>query len=83
MNIKFHPHAIQRMKERGALDQEVIDTIQFGEKFPAKFERIGFRRNFSFNNRWLGREYGTKQIEAYVEKDDDSWLVITVITKYF
>jgi len=83
MNIRFHPHAIQRMKERGALEKEVIDTIQSGEQFPAKFERIGFRRNFSFNNRWRGSEYRTKQIEAYVAKEDDSWLVITVITKYF
>ncbi len=41
MNIRFHPHAIRRMKERGALEKEVIGAIQSGEKFPAKFERIG------------------------------------------
>ena len=83
MNIRFHPHAIERMKERGAFEKEVIDAIQSGEQFPAKFGRIGFRRNFSFNNNWLGRKYRTKQIEAYAAKEDDSWLVITVITKYF
>ncbi|MFH1039136.1 MAG: DUF4258 domain-containing protein [PVC group bacterium] len=83
MNIRFHPHAIERMKERGADEKEVIGTIQSGEKFPAKFGRTGFRRNFSFNKSWIGRAYKTKQIEALAIKKEADWLVITVITKYF
>jgi hypothetical protein len=42
------------MQERGASEDEVIETIETGEKFPAKFGRIGFRRNFNFEGMWRG-----------------------------
>lgn len=45
MTVRFHPHAVERLAERGATEQEVIDTVQAGESFPAKFGRTGFRRN--------------------------------------
>jgi hypothetical protein len=54
MVIKIHPHARTRMQERGASEDEVIETIETGEKFPAKFGRIGFRRNFNFEGMWRG-----------------------------
>ena len=58
-------------------------TVESGERFPAKFGRSGFRRNFSFEGTWRGRFYGTKQVEAYAVKTGSGWLVITVIVKYF
>jgi hypothetical protein len=70
------------MVDRGASEAEVIATVQEGERFPAKFGRMGFRRNFPTAGRWRGREYKNKQIEAYAVKDD-GWLVLTVIVKYF
>jgi len=84
MKIRFHPHALERIEERGATEDEVRATVEFGEKFPAKFERFGFRRNFSFDRSWRGRLYQTKQVEVYaVEEYPQDWLVITVITRYF
>jgi len=68
--------------ERGATESEVIDTVELGERFPAKFGRTGFRRNFPFEAPWRGRRYATKQIEAYAVREVD-WLVITVIVKFF
>ncbi len=50
MHIHIHSHAKERMKERGATEQEVKLTAQHGEQFPAKFNRAGFRRNFSYNS---------------------------------
>lgn len=82
MEIQFHPHALERLQERGATKDEIKVTIQEGEQFPAKFGRTGFRRNFSFEGERKGRHYATKQIEAYAVKEKD-WLVITVIVKYF
>ena len=32
MMIRLHPHAEDRMAERGATEQEVIETVQAGEK---------------------------------------------------
>ncbi|MDN3510831.1 MAG: DUF4258 domain-containing protein [Candidatus Jettenia sp. CY-1] len=83
MTIRFHPHSLERMAERGATQEEVIVTIEKGEQFPAKFGRTGFRRNFSFHEKWCGKNYNTKQIEAYAVQEGSDWLVITVITRYF
>ncbi len=82
MNIRIHPHARERMLERGASEAEVIATVQEGEKFPAKFGRTGFRRNFPVEGRRRGRYYQNKQIETYA-LEEDGWLVLMVIVKYF
>ncbi len=83
MAIRFHPHARERMEERGTTDNEVAITVEGGESFPAKFERTGFRRNFPFEGKWRGRYYRTKQVEAYAVREEYDWLVVTVITRYF
>ncbi|MDE3090048.1 MAG: DUF4258 domain-containing protein [Chloroflexota bacterium] len=83
MVVRFHPHARERMEERGATDKEVEATVEQGEQFPAKFGRTGFRRNFVFDDEWRGRHFGTKQLEAFAIREDGDWLVITVITRYF
>ena len=83
MLVRFHPHAIERMQERGATEDEVRSTVQYGEQFPAKFGRTGFRRNFVFEGSFRERVYQTKQIEAFGVREGGGWLVITVITKYF
>ena len=81
--MKLHSHAIARMLERGATEEEVAATIREGEQFPAKFGRQGFRRNFAFKALWRGRRYHMKQIEVFATWEDDDWLVISVIVKYF
>jgi len=83
VTLRIHPHALARMAERGASEQEVIATIEHGERFPAKFDRTGFRRNLPFGGLWRDRMYATKQIEAYAVEEQGAWLVITVIVKYF
>jgi len=83
MAIRFHRHARERMAERGATEQEVTAAVEGGEQFEAKFGRTGFRRNFVFEKQWRGKSYKTKQVEAYAVRQDDDWLVITVIIRYF
>jgi len=53
------------------------------ERFPAKFGRSGFRRNFVFDGVWRGKEYKTKQIEVYGVEEATDFIVITVVVKYF
>jgi hypothetical protein len=62
--MKLHEHARARMLERGASEDEILATIMEGERFPAKFGRQGFRRNFQFDSAWRGRRYAMKQIEV-------------------
>jgi hypothetical protein len=84
MIVRFHSHAKERIEERGATEEEVRSTVELGERFPAKFGRTGFRRNFPFNGLWRGRSYQTKQVEVYaLEEKPRNWLVITVITRFF
>ena len=82
MQVRLHSHARERAAERGATEAEVIATVEGGERFPAKLGRTGFKRNFAFDGEWRRHRYGTKQIEAYAV-EEDGWLVITVIVKYY
>jgi len=81
--VRLHPHAKDRLLERGATEGEVVATVEGGETFPAKYGRTGFRRNFVFNGKWRGKSYSSKQVEAYAVMEDADWLVITVVTRYF
>ena len=81
--IEIHRHARQRAVERGASEEEIIATVQAGERFTAKHGRTGFRRNFPFNGIWRGRPYASKQVEAYAVEEDGRWIVITVLVRFF
>jgi hypothetical protein len=81
--MKLHAHAVARMIERGASEDEVTATVSEEEQFAAKFGRQGFRRNFAFGGLWRGRRYHMKQVEAFAIWEDGDWLVISVIVKYF
>ncbi len=83
MKIELHDHARERLAERGAGEDEVLATVEKGERFPAKFGRVGFRRNFAFGGTWRGRSFATKQVEAIAVREHDRWLVITVIARFF
>ena len=82
MSIRLHPHAKERLSERGATEEEIITAIETGETFAAKFGRTGFRRNVSFGGLWKGKVYATKQVEVYAVKEGDDWLAITFVTRF-
>ena len=83
MSVRLHPHARERLDERGATEAEVIVTVETGEAFPAKFGRTGFRRNFAFGQTWKGKSHATKQVEVYAVKEGEDWLAITLVTRFF
>ncbi|MDP3897581.1 MAG: hypothetical protein Q8Q62_12975 [Mesorhizobium sp.] len=74
---------MDRIDIRGASEAEVIATVQSGERFPAKHGRTGFRRNFPGAFTWRGRVFDTKQLEVYAVYEDEAWLAIAVIVKFF
>jgi len=83
VKIRLHPHARDRLQERGTTEKEVIATIERGERFAAKHGRTGFRCNFSFDGEWNNRRYSAKQVEAYAIEEEGSWLVITIIVRFY
>jgi len=58
----IHPHARQRAAERGSTEREIIETVETGERFPAKHGRTGFRKNFEYDKEWNGHYYAVKQV---------------------
>jgi len=83
VKVALHPHAAERLTERGATEAEVVATVTGGEQLTGKFGRTGFRRNLPFQKQWRGRFYATKQVTAFAVPEEDGWLVITVIVRYF
>jgi hypothetical protein len=81
--VRFISHALERADERGTDRDEITATIENGDRFPAKHDRTGFRRNFAGSWRWRGRTFDTKQLEVYAVREGDDWLAITVIVKFF
>lgn len=83
MPVIIHPHALERAKDRGTTENEITETIESGESFPAKHDRTGFRKTVIYNAKWQHRHYYAKQIECYTVRENDSWVGITVLVKYF
>lgn len=83
MKVNIHPHCLERIKERGTSVIEVEETILTGEKFPAKYGRTGFRKNFIYEQEWNEKFYRNKQVEVFATQENNEWMVITVLTHYF
>lgn len=83
MAIIIHPHAFQRMEERGASRTEVLKTIEMGRTSPAKSGRKRYGMIFSFGDYWRGQLYGHKHIEVLCVDEGEDIIVITVVVKYF
>jgi hypothetical protein len=81
--VRLHPHALERLSERGVTQDEVVAIVQIGEQFPAKFGRTRFRKTFRFESTWQGRFYAAKEVEAFAVGEGEDWLVITVVTRYY
>jgi hypothetical protein len=62
------------MRERGVGEDDVLVTVDSGERFAAPWGRVGFRKRLRATG---GRP--RRELLAHVERHDDAWLVLTVI----
>lgn len=83
MRVAFIPHALGRAEQRGCTRAEIEQTLRVGERFPAKFGRTGFRLRLPGEWHWRGRLFDPKEIEAYAAPENDGWVVITVIARFW
>ena len=83
MKVVLHPHASDRLRERGIVREEVMTTVLEGERVSAKYGRAGFRRNFNYGHPWRGKVYAIKQVEVFAVEESGHWLVLTAIARYF
>jgi hypothetical protein len=81
--VVIHPHAKSRAAERGTTEPEIVDVVETGEVFPAKYGRTGFRKTIIYNDLWHGVHYYAKQIECFAVQEQEDWIVISLLIKYF
>jgi hypothetical protein len=83
MTVRLHPHARARLSERGVDEFEAVSTVESGTRTPAKFGRTRFRQDFAFGSLWRGRRYSTKRVDVVAVEENDGWLILTVIARYY
>ena len=78
MKIQIEPHTLERANERGAPEEEIIDTLQTGEAVEAKKNRLAKSKVFSFQQNRNGKFYEEKKIEVIYIVENDVIITITV-----
>ena len=81
--IVFTAHALLRMKERGASEEDVREAIRVGQREPAQRGLFLCRLNLEFRRKWDGRWYGVQQVVPIIAEEEGRIVVITVYTFYF
>jgi hypothetical protein len=81
--IHFTKHALERCTERGATEEEVIQTIRESPWKPAKGGKIECKKAFVFNALWGGKFYAKKDVRPIFVENKDSIVVVSVYTYYY
>ena len=82
MKIQIDPHTLDRAKERGTDEQEIIDVIGTGFEIPAKHGRMGKAKVYQFNRNRLEKYYDQKRVEVYYVIEKNYAITITVYVFY-
>ena len=84
MDVRFSRHALERMRGRGATEDEVETTIREGAVTAAKRNRQSARHTFDFNaaSPVNGRVYAHKTLEVIYLIGDNRIVVVTVKVYY-
>jgi len=81
--IVFTDHALRRMRERGAREEDVREAIRVGEREPIQRGLFLCRLNAGFRRVWDGRYYGVQQVVLIIDEEENRIVVVTVYTSYF
>jgi hypothetical protein len=82
MKIQIEPHTLSRAEERGALLEEIEDTINSGLAQTAKNKRFSKSKVFSFNRERNGKFYAEKKLEVFYVIENEIIITITVYVFY-
>ena len=81
--VVFTNHARQRMLDRGAREEDVLEAIRIGQREPAQRGLSLYRLNVEFQREWDGKHYAVQQVAPIVAEEPDTMVVVTVYTFYF
>jgi hypothetical protein len=65
MDVLIDPHTLERAEERGTDENEIIDVINTGFSIPAKYDRLGKAKIYSFRKQRHGQFYNQKRVEIF------------------
>ena len=82
MQIQMEPHTLERALERGANEEEIIETLRKVRPVVAKSGRFGKVKAFKFNDVLKGKHYDQKEITVYYLIEEESIITITVYVYY-
>lgn len=82
MKIKFIEHAKERMRERGASEEDVKKVLSLGIEMSARKGRKAKEMIFTYKEEWLGRIYPQKKIVVIYTEEKGETVVITVKVFY-
>jgi hypothetical protein len=74
--IRISTHALERMRLRGATEEEIYAAIETGDPEPARKGRTMYRKNF--RKVWKGTRYNVKQVAPVIVEEADTLVVVTV-----
>ena len=81
--IVFSRHALIRIDQREAFEEEVKEVLLSGERFEARDGRIGFRKNFQCCRDAGKKIYHTKQLAVIVVEEELRYIIVTVLVFWF
>ncbi|MGH7571523.1 MAG: DUF4258 domain-containing protein [Gemmatimonadota bacterium] len=81
--IAFTDHALDRMRERGASQDDVCRAIREGTPEKAREGRVLYRIELDFLAEWAGKFYTKRQVAPVVVEEGEAMVVITVYVFYY
>ena len=82
IEIQIDQHTIERAKERGASEEEIIDVVNTGFSIPAKYKRFGKAKIYDFKRKRFNQYYEQKRIEVFYVKEGSKIITVTVYVYY-
>ena len=82
MEIQIDAHTLQRARERGTSEEEIIDVIETGFIVPSKYGRIGKAKVYEFEQKRQNKFYEEKRVEVFYTIEEDRIVTATVYVFY-
>jgi hypothetical protein len=82
MEIQIDPHTLVHAEERGTNPSEIIDILQNGMPFTAKYGRLGKSMVYEFNSERAGKYYKHKKVEVIYVEEHGKIMTVTVYVFY-
>ncbi len=82
MQIQIDSHTLKRAIERGTNEIEIVDVLKNGFDIPAKNERKGKAKNYTFKNERQGKYYEQKRVEVVYVIENNKIITVTVYVFY-